>query len=198
MLCFLVIWMYIVLDMYLILYWFSCLFWHSPCISVFRSWMDISWIFGEDLVALKFARLKSKIHKWLVRPAQHILLGGHPAMVNKTALIVSFLAVITLGGVTNKFAYQIKDVGDPAYPPHFFKKPWFLELLMFIGMTMSFPLHWALQSFSKPKVADGTQSEPLLPEEARLEGLQSCKEFHHVERCQNSECVHSTSITFAY
>jgi len=30
---------------------------------------------------------------------------------------------------------------------------------------MSFPLHWALQSFSKPKVADGTQSEPLLPEE---------------------------------
>lgn len=103
-------------------------------------------------------------------PAQHIVLGGHPAaMVNKTALIVSFLAVITLGGVTNKFAYQIKDVGDPAYPPHFFKKPWFLELLMFIGMTLSFPLHWAVQSFSKPKVADGTQSEPLLPEEARLE-----------------------------
>lgn len=124
--------------------------------SLVKTWCD------------EFARLKSKIHKWLVRPAQHILLGGHPAMVNKTALIVSFLAVITLGGVTNKFAYQIKDVGDPAYPPHFFKKPWFLELLMFIGMTMSFPLHWALQSFSKPKVADGTQSEPLLPEEARL------------------------------
>ncbi|CAE7561953.1 SLC35F6 [Symbiodinium natans] len=86
-------------------------------------------------------------------------------MVNKTALIVSFLFVITLGGVTNKFAYQIKDVGNPDYPAHYFKKPWFLELLMFIGMTMSFPLHWAIQACSKPKVADGTQSEPLLPEE---------------------------------
>lgn len=86
-------------------------------------------------------------------------------MVNKTALVLSFLAVITLGGVTNKFAYQIKDVGDPAYPAHFFKKPWFLELLMFIGMTLSFPLHWAVQSFSKPKIADGTASESLLPEE---------------------------------
>ena len=73
-----------------------------------------------------------------------------------------------LGGVTNKFAYQIKDVGDPAYPAHFFKKPWFLELLMFIGMTLSFPLHWAAQSFSKPKIADGTASESLLPEEAVL------------------------------
>jgi hypothetical protein len=89
-------------------------------------------------------------------------------MVNKTALVLSFLAVITLGGVTNKFAYQIKDVGDPAYPAHFFKKPWFLELLMFIGMTLSFPLHWAVQSFSKPKIADGTASESLLPEEAVL------------------------------
>ena len=85
-------------------------------------------------------------------------------MVNKTALIVSFLAVITLGGVTNKFAYQIKDVGDPNYQPHFFKKPWFLELLMFIGMTMSFPLHWAIEGFSKPKVADGASSAPPVSE----------------------------------
>ncbi|CAE7877889.1 SLC35F6 [Symbiodinium sp. KB8] len=91
-------------------------------------------------------------------------------MVNKTALIVSFLGVITLGGVTNKFAYQIKDVGDPAYPAHYFKKPWFLELLMFIGMVMSFPLHWAIQACSKPKVADGSQSEPLLPEEVKDRG----------------------------
>ena len=90
-------------------------------------------------------------------------------MVNKTALIVSFLAVITLGGVTNKFAYQIKDVGDPDYPPHFFKKPWFLELLMFIGMTMSFPLHWAIEGFSKSE-ADGTSSAPLLSEPVKDRG----------------------------
>lgn len=107
-------------------------------------------------------------------PAPATLRAAAPAsgvMVNKTALIVSFLSVITLGGVTNKFAYQIKDVGDPAYPAHFFKKPWFLELLMFIGMTLSFPLYWAVESFSKPsKVANGTHSELLLTEEVKDRG----------------------------
>ncbi|CAJ1397695.1 unnamed protein product [Effrenium voratum] len=90
-------------------------------------------------------------------------------MVNKTALTISFLAVITLGGVTNKFAYQIKDVGDPQYPEHYFKKPWFLELLMFIGMTMSFPLYWAMNGCSKKQVAD-SNSEPLLPVVAKDRG----------------------------
>ena len=58
--------------------------------------------------------------------------------------------------------------GDPAYPAHFFKKPWFLELLMFIGMTMSFPLHWAVESFSKPK--SGTRGESLLSVEVKDRG----------------------------
>jgi len=65
-------------------------------------------------------------------------------MVNKVALIVAFLSVITMGGVTNKLSYQIADVGSPEYPAHFFKKPWFLELLMFIGMSFSFPVFWAM------------------------------------------------------
>jgi len=86
-------------------------------------------------------------------------------MVNRTALTISFLAVITLGGVTNKLSYQIKTVGRPQYPPHFFKKPWFLELLMFTGMTLSFPVHWLIQLCSrKPKVADDAVV-PLLTEE---------------------------------
>jgi len=70
-------------------------------------------------------------------------------MVNKAALVVSFLLVITIGGVTNKLSYQIKDVGSPEYGPHLFKKPWFLEFLMFIGMTLSWPVFWAMNACSK-------------------------------------------------
>lgn len=84
-------------------------------------------------------------------------------MVNKAALMLSFLAVITLGGVSNKLSYQIKDTGDPRYPPHFFKKPWFLELLMFSGMVLSFPVYWAMECASRSgKVQPDTAGVPLL------------------------------------
>lgn len=86
-------------------------------------------------------------------------------MVNKTALTISFLLVITLGGVTNKLSYQIKDVGNPEYPPHYFKKPWFLELLMFSGMTLSFPVHWAIECLTRKHKSVEQCSSPLLPEQ---------------------------------
>mmetsp|Transcript_25208 Transcript_25208/g.79481 ORF Transcript_25208/g.79481 Transcript_25208/m.79481 type:complete len:450 (-) Transcript_25208:187-1536(-) len=92
-------------------------------------------------------------------------------MVNKTTLMVSFLAVITLGGVSNKLSYQIKDTGDPRYPPHFFKKPWFLELLMFSGMVLSFPVYWAMESASRSgKVQPDTAGVPLLGREQQGRG----------------------------
>lgn len=63
-------------------------------------------------------------------------------MVNKAALVASYIFIITVGGVTNKLAYQISTTGKPQYPAHEFKKPWFMVLLMFIGMTLSFPVYW--------------------------------------------------------
>lgn len=84
-------------------------------------------------------------------------------MVNKVALVISFLSVITMGGVTNKLSYQIADVGSPGYPAHLFKKPWFLELLMFIGMTCSFPVFWMINACARKTKVDALE-KPLTSE----------------------------------
>mmetsp|Transcript_99068 Transcript_99068/g.266192 ORF Transcript_99068/g.266192 Transcript_99068/m.266192 type:complete len:246 (-) Transcript_99068:52-789(-) len=92
-------------------------------------------------------------------------------MDDRVTLLLLFLAVITLGGVASKLSYQIEDTGDPRYPPHFFKKPWFLELLMFSGMVLSFPVYWAMECTSRSsKVQPDAAGVPLLGREPQGRG----------------------------
>jgi len=82
------------------------------------------------------------------------------ATMNKQALVAAYIFIITVGGVTNKLAYQIKTEGDPDYGPHNFRKPWFMVLLMFVGMTMSYPVYWFMSAQQQKVAGPPKKQEP--------------------------------------
>mmetsp|Transcript_41900 Transcript_41900/g.99769 ORF Transcript_41900/g.99769 Transcript_41900/m.99769 type:complete len:385 (+) Transcript_41900:76-1230(+) len=80
--------------------------------------------------------------------------------MNKQALVAAYIFIITVGGVTNKLAYQIKTEGLPDYGPHNFRKPWFMVLLMFVGMTMSYPVYWFMSAQQQKVAGPPKKQEP--------------------------------------
>lgn len=80
--------------------------------------------------------------------------------MNKQALVAAYIFIITVGGVTNKLAYQIKTEDLPDYGPHKFRKPWFMVLLMFVGMTMSYPVYWFMSAQQQKVAGPPKKQEP--------------------------------------
>ena len=88
-------------------------------------------------------------------------------MVNKCALVASYVVIITMGATMTKIAYQMSVVGKPEVPAHQFRKPFSMESIMFTGMVMSYPVFWILQYCSGPTMAP---DNPLLPQEQKPKG----------------------------